>query len=119
MLEGDKAEFVCSVSKEAITVQWLRGDTVLEPGDKYDIISDGKKRTLVVKDSILRDAGKYTVMVGEAKATARLTVIGKFCFINVQVHILLHSLYYMMSYFFYFLNFRKTQDYNSPQGPRG
>ena len=66
-------------------MQWLRGDTVLEPGDKYDIISDGKKRTLVIKDSILRDAGKYTVMVGEAKATARLTVIGKLCFINVQV----------------------------------
>uniref|UniRef100_A0A8C3KHS4 Titin n=1 Tax=Calidris pygmaea TaxID=425635 RepID=A0A8C3KHS4_9CHAR len=88
VLEGDKAEFACSVSKEAITVQWLRGDTVLEPGDKYDIISDGKRRTLVVKDSILGDAGKYTVMVGEAKATARLTVIGKFYFMNVQVHIL-------------------------------
>uniref|UniRef100_A0A8C0EKB2 Titin n=1 Tax=Bubo bubo TaxID=30461 RepID=A0A8C0EKB2_BUBBB len=93
VLEGEKAEFFCSVSKEAITVQWLRGDTVLEAGDKYDIISDGKKRTLVVKDSILGDAGKYTVMVGEAKATARLTVIGKLYFINVQVHILLHSLY--------------------------
>uniref|UniRef100_A0A8C0EK92 Titin n=1 Tax=Bubo bubo TaxID=30461 RepID=A0A8C0EK92_BUBBB len=89
VLEGEKAEFFCSVSKEAITVQWLRGDTVLEAGDKYDIISDGKKRTLVVKDSILGDAGKYTVMVGEAKATARLTVIGKLYFINVQVHILL------------------------------
>lgn len=113
VLEGDKAEFVCSVSKEAITVQWLRGDTVLEPGDKYDIISDGKKRTLVVKDSILGDAGKYTVMVGEVKATARLTVIGKLYFVYVQLHILFHSLYYMMSYFFYFLNFRKTQDYNS------
>lgn len=83
MLEGEKAEFVCSVSKEAITVQWLRGDTVLEPGDKYDIISDGKKRTLVVKDSILGDTGMYTVMVGDAKATAHLAVIGKLYFNNV------------------------------------
>uniref|UniRef100_A0A8U8C7U8 Uncharacterized protein n=1 Tax=Geospiza parvula TaxID=87175 RepID=A0A8U8C7U8_GEOPR len=84
VLEGEKAEFVCSVSKEAITVQWLRGDTVLEPGDKYDIISDGKKRTLVVKESVLGDTGMYTVMVGEAKATAHLAVIGKFYFINDQ-----------------------------------
>lgn len=111
MLEGEKAEFVCSVSKEAITVQWLRGDTVLEPGDKYDIISDGKKRALVIKESVLGDTGMYTVMVGEAKATAHLGVIGKICFINVLV--LLHSLYYTMPYFFCFLNFRKTQDYNS------
>lgn len=113
MLEGDKAEFVCSVSKEAIAVQWLRGDTVLEPGDKYDIISDGKKRTLVIKDSVLGDAGKYSIMVGESKATAKLTVIGKLYFISVQVNVLLHSLYYVMSYFFFFLNSRKTQDYNS------
>lgn len=104
---------MCSVSKEAITVQWLWGDTVLESGDKYDIISDGKKRTLVIKDSTLGDAGKYIVMVGEAKATARLTVIGKLYFINIQLHILLYSFYHMMSYFFCFLNFRKTQDYNS------
>lgn len=100
MLEGDTAEFVCSVSKEAIAVEWMRGDKVLEPDDKYNIISDGKKRTLVVKDSVPGDAGKYTVRVGEAKATARLTVIGKLYFINVQMHICLHSLYYRMSYFF-------------------
>lgn len=80
MLEGEKAEFVCSVSKEAITVQWLRGDTVLEPGDKYDIISDGKKRALVIKETVLGDMGMYTVMVGEAKATAHLAVIGKLLF---------------------------------------
>lgn len=112
VLEGDKAEFACSVSKEAITVQWLWGDTVLEPSDKYDIISDGKKRTLVVKDSVIGDAGKYSVMVGEAKATARLTVIGRFCFIIVRI--LLHFLYNVIYYFFHFFNFRKTQDCNSP-----
>lgn len=77
VLEGEKAELVCSVSKEAFDVQWLRGDTVLEAGDKYDIISDGKKRVLVIKESELDDEGNYSVTVAGAKATARLRVIGE------------------------------------------
>lgn len=79
VLEGAKAEFACSVSKEAFEVQWLRGDTVLEAGEKYDIISDGKKRVLVIKESALDDEGGYSAMVAGSKATARLRVIGKHC----------------------------------------
>uniref|UniRef100_A0A8C3S4V6 Titin n=1 Tax=Chelydra serpentina TaxID=8475 RepID=A0A8C3S4V6_CHESE len=87
VLEGEKAEFVCSISKDGFEVQWLRGNKVLEAGDKYDIISDGKKRLLVIKDSILGDEGKYSIMVGGIKATAHLKVIGKLLFILVS-HIL-------------------------------
>uniref|UniRef100_A0A674JRC4 Uncharacterized protein n=1 Tax=Terrapene triunguis TaxID=2587831 RepID=A0A674JRC4_9SAUR len=84
VLEGEKAEFVCSISKDGFEVQWLRGNKVLEAGDKYDIISDGKKRLLVIKDSILEDEGKYSIMVGGIKATAHLKVIGKLLFILVS-----------------------------------
>lgn len=80
VLEGEKAEFVCSISKENFEVQWKRDDKTLEPGDKYDIIADGKKRILVVKDATLQDMGTYVVMVGAARAAAHLTVIGKFVF---------------------------------------
>lgn len=78
ILEGEKAEFVCSISKESFEVQWKRDDKTLESGDKYDIIADGKKRILVVKDATLQDMGTYVVMVGAARAAAHLTVIGKF-----------------------------------------
>lgn len=78
ILEGEKAEFVCSISKESFEVQWKRDDKTLESGDKYDVIADGKKRILVVKDATLQDMGTYVVMVGAARAAAHLTVIGKF-----------------------------------------
>lgn len=78
VLEGEKAEFVCSVSKEAFEVQWVKSDTVLESGDKYDITSDGKKRILVVKDAVPKeDEGVYAAMIGLSRAPAELTVIGK------------------------------------------
>lgn len=80
ILEGEKAEFVCTISKESFEVQWKRDDKTLESGDKYDIIADGKKRILVVKDATLQDMGTYVVMVGAARAAAHLTVIGKFVF---------------------------------------
>lgn len=80
VIEGQKAEFSCSVSKDGVDVQWLRGDTVLEAGDKYDIFSDGKKRVLVIKESVLDDEGRYIVMLGDVKAKAQLKVIGKFLF---------------------------------------
>lgn len=78
VLEGEKAEFVCSVSKDAFEVQWVRNDKVLEAGDKYDIISDGKKRILVVKDAVPKeDDGTYAAMIGQSRAPAELIVIGK------------------------------------------
>uniref|UniRef100_A0A8C4X7U4 Ig-like domain-containing protein n=1 Tax=Erpetoichthys calabaricus TaxID=27687 RepID=A0A8C4X7U4_ERPCA len=60
VLEGDKAEFVCSVSKEAFEVKWFKGSEELEIGDKYNIISDGKRRVLVVKNCKPGDEGTFT-----------------------------------------------------------
>lgn len=92
ILEGEKAEFVCTISKESFEVLWKRDNETLEPGDKYDIIADGKKRILVVKDATLQDMGTYVVMVGAARAAAHLTVIGKFVFAStVYSHLYLWS----------------------------
>uniref|UniRef100_A0A8C4S578 Titin n=1 Tax=Erpetoichthys calabaricus TaxID=27687 RepID=A0A8C4S578_ERPCA len=77
VLEGDKAEFVCSVSKEAFEVKWFKGSEELEIGDKYNIISDGKRRvkhTLIVRDCGLADEGEYTVIAGQDKSTAELII---------------------------------------------
>lgn len=78
------------MSKDTVEVQWVWADMILKTDDKYDIISEGKKRILVIKDSILADAGKYAAMVGESKATARLKVIGKIDFIQVYMQILFY-----------------------------
>lgn len=76
MVEGEKAEFVCSVSKDTYEVKWLKGDKELQADDKYDIISDGKKRVLVIKSCELKDEGGFIAVIGSTRASANLTVIG-------------------------------------------
>lgn len=76
-MEGEKAEFTCSVSKETYEVKWLKDDKELEAGDKYQMVSDGKRRTLVIKNCEPKDEGGYVVKIGPTKASADLTVLGK------------------------------------------
>ena len=77
MVEGQKAEFTCSVSKETFEVKWIKDDKELVAGDKYQLVSDGKRRTLVIKDCEPKDEGGYVVKIGATRANADLTVHGK------------------------------------------
>lgn len=79
-VEGEKAEFTCSVSKETFEVKWFRGDVELTTGDKYEIVSDGKRRALIVKNCELKDEGAFKAHIGSVKASADLVVIGKLSF---------------------------------------
>lgn len=79
MVEGEKAAFTCSVSKETYEVKWMKDDVELEAGEKYQIVTDGKKRILEIKDCELKDEGGYIVMIGPTRASADLTVLGKPC----------------------------------------
>lgn len=75
-MEGQKAEFVCTVSKDTFEVKWMKGDQELEAGDKYQMLSDGKRRTLVVKSCEMKDEGGYVAKIGTTRASADLTVLG-------------------------------------------
>lgn len=76
-MEGERAEFTCSVSKETFDVKWQKDDKELEEGDKFQMVSDGKRRTLVIKNCEPKDEGGYTVLIGPNRASADLTVLGK------------------------------------------
>lgn len=76
VVEGEKAQFVCSVSKDSYDVKWLRGDKELQTDDKYEIISDGKSRILVVKKCELSDEGPFVALIGATRASADLIVLG-------------------------------------------
>ncbi len=78
VVEGENAQFMCSVSKDTYEVKWLKGDKELQSDDKYDIISEGKKRVLVVKNCELKDEGGFVVLIGTTRAVADLTVLGMY-----------------------------------------
>lgn len=77
VVEGEKVEFVCSVSKDTFIVKWMKDDQELEKGDKYDIVCDGKRRILVIKNSEPKDEGAYVALIGTTRATADLFVLGR------------------------------------------
>lgn len=77
VVEDQKAEFTCSVSKDTYEVKWLKDGKELEAGDKYQMVSDGKRRALVIKNCEPKDEGGYVVMIGTTRASADLTVLGK------------------------------------------
>lgn len=77
VVEGEKAEFTCSVSKETFEVKWFKDDKELEAGDKYQMVSDGKRRTFIIKNCEPKDEGGYVVMIGATRANANLTVLGE------------------------------------------
>lgn len=68
---------MCSVSKDTFEVKWFKGDKELTSDDKYEIVSEGKKRVLVVKNCERKDEGGYIALIGNVKASADLAVIGR------------------------------------------
>ena len=78
VVEGEKAEFVCSVSKDTYDVKWFKNDKEITAGDKFDIVCDGKRRALIVKQCEPKDEGSYVAFIGSTKASAELYVIGKY-----------------------------------------
>lgn len=78
-------EFACSVSKETYEVKWFRGDKELVSGDKYTIVSEGKRRALIVKNCEVKDEGGYVALIGSIKASADLLVIGTCPFLSFFV----------------------------------
>lgn len=81
VVEGEQAEFSCTVSKDTYEVKWFRGEREIQAGDKYTIISEGKRRALIVKKCDLKDEGGYVAHIGSVKAPADLCVIGKIFFV--------------------------------------
>ncbi|KAF3843838.1 hypothetical protein F7725_002687 [Dissostichus mawsoni] len=56
--ETDSVKMICEVSKPSAEVRWFRGDEELPEGGRYEHISDGKKRILIIQDLRMEDGGE-------------------------------------------------------------
>lgn len=75
--EKKQAKFECTITKDVSKVMWYRGDDVITPDQKYDIIDDGKKHMLIINCCEFDDEDAYTIAVLGKMSAARLTVDGK------------------------------------------
>ncbi|XP_027534586.1 obscurin-like protein 1 [Neopelma chrysocephalum] len=76
VLARHKATLECTVSHARGRVRWLRGDTEIFAGDKYEICNLDCYRTLIIHRVEPEDEDSYTCDAFDDRSTARLLVEG-------------------------------------------
>ncbi|XP_064022204.1 obscurin-like protein 1 [Pogoniulus pusillus] len=76
VLARHKATLECTVSHARGRVRWLRGDTEIFAGDKYEICNLDCYRTLIINHVGPEDEDSYTCDAFDDRSTARLLVEG-------------------------------------------
>ncbi|NXG61417.1 OBSL1 protein, partial [Hemiprocne comata] len=77
VLARHKATLECTVSHARGRVRWLRGDTEIFAGDKYEICNLDCYRTLIIHHVGPEDEDSYTCDAFDDRSTARLLVEGE------------------------------------------
>lgn len=67
--ETDSVKMICEVSKPGAEVTWYRGNEELPEGGRYEQITDGRKRILIIQDLRMEDAGEYNCRLSPAVRT--------------------------------------------------
>ncbi|CAO2643307.1 Obscn [Lemmus lemmus] len=71
---GEHATLSCELSRAGISVRWLKDGKAIRKSQKYDLLSEGTRAVLVVREASLKDSGEYTCETEASKSTARLLV---------------------------------------------
>lgn len=75
------AYLTVEIPDEDLDVTWLRRKTVLEDSEKFTLISDGKKRTLIIRKCTEDDQCEYSCQLLDTRCTTRLKVEGRWFFL--------------------------------------
>lgn len=73
------ATFVADIVKDTPNIKWFKGDEEipLEPNDKTELVKEGNKIYLIIKNAGPDDVAEYSVEVEGKRATAKLSLGGK------------------------------------------
>lgn len=75
--EHKAAYFTCTVSKDDITVTWLKNGKNITPDEKHVILDDGCVHTLIINNTDMSDVAEYTVVIGDKTSSAKLHLDGE------------------------------------------
>uniref|UniRef100_A0A663M3I2 Obscurin n=1 Tax=Athene cunicularia TaxID=194338 RepID=A0A663M3I2_ATHCN len=73
-LEKHRGFLECQVSRASAEVKWYKKDVEIHPSDKYEIVSDGVYRKLIINDADYEDEDMYTCDAFDDKSTANFFV---------------------------------------------
>ncbi|XP_050613036.1 obscurin isoform X35 [Macaca thibetana thibetana] len=73
-MEKHRGVMECQVSRASAQVRWFKGSQELRPGPKYELVSDGLYRKLIISDVQAEDEDTYTCDAGDVKTSAQFFV---------------------------------------------
>ncbi|KAK2085867.1 hypothetical protein P7K49_035292 [Saguinus oedipus] len=73
-MEKHRGVLECQVSRASAQVRWFKGSQELQPGPRYELVSDGLYRKLVISDVQPEDEDTYTCDAGDVKTSAQFFV---------------------------------------------
>ncbi|KAM5307883.1 obscurin isoform 1-T1 [Glossophaga mutica] len=73
-MEKHRGILECQMSRASAQVRWFKGGVELWPGPKYEMVSDGLYRKLVINDVQPEDEDTYTCDAGNVKTSAQFFV---------------------------------------------
>uniref|UniRef100_A0A8B9M7M9 Obscurin, cytoskeletal calmodulin and titin-interacting RhoGEF n=2 Tax=Neoaves TaxID=3078114 RepID=A0A8B9M7M9_9AVES len=73
-LEKHRGFLECQVSRANAKVRWYKKDVEIHPSDKYEIVSDGVYRKLIINDADYEDEDMYTCDAFDDKSSANFFV---------------------------------------------
>ncbi|XP_065810254.1 obscurin isoform X2 [Labrus bergylta] len=84
-LEGETVTLACTISDAKATVTWMRNNTAIRAGLKYDLKNNGAFHQLRIHNLQPEDSGTYTCDTGDAQCDVTLTVEGAPAFFHKEL----------------------------------
>uniref|UniRef100_A0AAQ5WXP9 non-specific serine/threonine protein kinase n=1 Tax=Amphiprion ocellaris TaxID=80972 RepID=A0AAQ5WXP9_AMPOC len=74
--EKDEAKFELEVSREPKSFRWLKGSQELSNDEKFELLVEGKRHTLIVKSARYEDEAKYMFEAEDKRTSGKLVIKG-------------------------------------------
>lgn len=75
--EKDEAKFDLEISREPKSFRWLKGSQELSNDDRFELLVDGMRHSLVVKSAKYEDEAKYMFEAEDKRTSGKLIIKGK------------------------------------------
>ncbi|XP_078120450.1 LOW QUALITY PROTEIN: obscurin [Sander vitreus] len=84
-VEGETVTLACTISDAKATVTWVKNNTAIQAGLKYDLKNNGAFHQLRIHNLVPEDSGVYTCDTGDAQCDITLTVEGAPVFFHKEL----------------------------------
>lgn len=74
LIEKDTLTLACELNDSRGDVKWFKGEEEIIPDKRIEIVADGRKRKIVIKDAKVSDAGQYSCVSNHDKTLADISV---------------------------------------------